>query len=31
MVLFLDDNGRWISTTIYINSWQIVYQPTKYN
>lgn len=29
MVLFLDDNGRWISTTIYINSWQIVYQPTE--
>ena len=29
MVLFLDVNGRWISTTIYINSWQIVYQPTE--
>lgn len=26
MVLFLDDNGRWFSSTIYINSWMIVKQ-----
>lgn len=24
MVLFLDDNGRWFDTTIYINSWKVV-------
>ena len=26
LVLFLDDNGRWISSQIYINSWHVVLQ-----
>lgn len=26
LVLFLDDNGRWIKTQIYINSWHLVNQ-----
>ncbi|MCM1376872.1 MAG: FimB/Mfa2 family fimbrial subunit [Clostridium sp.] len=26
LVLFLDDNGRWINTQIFINSWQLVLQ-----
>ena len=26
LVLFLDDNGRWINTQIYINSWHIILQ-----
>lgn len=26
MVLFLDENGRWISSEIYINSWHMVRQ-----
>lgn len=26
MVLFLDENGRWISSQIYINSWQVILQ-----
>lgn len=26
LVLFLDDNGRWITTQIYINSWQVILQ-----
>ena len=26
LVLFLDDNGRWLKTQIYINSWHLVLQ-----
>lgn len=26
LVLFLDDNGRWLTTQIYINSWHLVLQ-----
>ncbi len=26
LVLFLDENGRWISSQIYINSWQVIIQ-----
>ncbi|MCM1137691.1 MAG: FimB/Mfa2 family fimbrial subunit [Duncaniella sp.] len=26
LVLFLDENNRWISTYIYINSWQVILQ-----
>ncbi|WP_301097902.1 FimB/Mfa2 family fimbrial subunit [uncultured Alistipes sp.] len=26
LVFFLDDGNRWINTTIYINSWQVVLQ-----
>lgn len=26
LVLFLDDNGRWINTSIYINSWHVIIQ-----
>ena len=29
LVLFLDDNGRWINTQIYINSWHIILQDVN--
>lgn len=24
MVFFLDENDRWVNSTIYINSWKVV-------
>lgn len=29
MVFFLDENGRWVNTHIYINSWRIVLQNVE--
>ncbi len=29
LVLFLDDNGRWIDSQIYINSWQVILQNVE--
>lgn len=29
LVLFLDENGRWVTTEIYINSWHIVFQDVE--
>ena len=29
LVFFLDEGDRWINTTIYINSWQVVLQDTE--
>lgn len=29
LVFFLDDNGRWINSTIYINSWKVIIQDIK--
>ena len=28
MTLFLDDNNHWLSTTVIINSWRVVLNPT---
>lgn len=29
LILFLDDNGRWITSHIYINSWMVVIQDIQ--
>lgn len=29
MVFFLDENGRWVNSHIYINSWRVVLQNTE--
>ena len=31
MTFFLDENNRWLATTIIINSWRVVLNPTDLN